>query len=38
MISIYHAQPQAALFHRLLAGVSDRINPEFGIEAGWMRA
>ena len=29
---------QAALFHRLLAGVSDRINPEFGIEAGWMQA
>jgi protein ImuB len=29
---------QAALFHRLLAGVSDHINPEFGIEAGWMQA
>ena len=29
---------QSALFHRLLAGVSDRINPEFGIEAGWMQA
>ena len=29
---------QAALFHRLLAGVTDRINPEFGIETGWMRA
>ena len=29
---------QAALFHRLLAGLSDRINPEFGIETGWMQA
>jgi len=29
---------QAALFHRLLAGLSDRINPEFGIETAWMQA
>ena len=38
--NIYLSRPsrQAALFHRLLAGVSDRINPEFGIEAGWMQA
>jgi protein ImuB len=29
---------QAALFHRLLAGLSDWITPEFGIETGWMQA
>ena len=28
----------AALFHRLLANASDRINPEFGLEMGWMEA
>ena len=28
----------AALFHRLLANASDRINPEFGLERdGWKR-
>ena len=27
-----------ALFHRLLANASDRINPEFGLETGWMEA
>ncbi len=27
-----------ALFHRLLANVSDKINPEFGLEVGWMEA
>ena len=27
-----------ALFHRLLANASDRINPEFGLEKGWMEA
>ena len=26
------------LFHRLLANVNDRINPEFGVEMGWMEA
>ena len=28
----------AALFQRLLANASDRINPEFGLETGWMEA
>ena len=28
----------AALFHRLLANASDKINPEFGLEMGWMEA
>ena len=28
----------AALFHRLLVNASDRINPEFGLETGWMEA
>jgi protein ImuB len=28
----------AALFHRLLANANDRINPEFGLEMGWMEA
>ena len=27
-----------ALFHRLLANASDRINAEFGLEMGWMEA
>ena len=27
-----------ALFHRLLADSSNRINPEFGLETGWMEA
>ena len=27
-----------ALFHRLLAGMAQSINPEFGIENGWMQA
>ena len=26
------------LFHRLLANASDKINPEFGLEMGWMES
>ena len=28
----------ATLFHRLLANASDKINPEFGLEMGWMES
>ena len=28
----------ATVFHRLLANVSDRVNPGFGLEKGWMEA
>lgn len=37
-INLSRPSRQATLFHCLLAGLSERINPEFGIETGWMQA